>query len=187
MKLRFDFISNSSSSSFILQGDDVAKGIRLLKRVAEACEIPWEIENEISMHVHALNRNMRELSKILGEEYVESGYIYSSYRRSGERENPPDEISWHSIEISLSESGLERLTDETFDKIDNIEFYVGDGGNNNILLTLKMLYLFFQKNGCCPNALGSEQDFMAPNAVENFMYMLACGLTPENKKKGKMK
>lgn len=38
MKTRSDFVSNSSSSSFILDGEDAVKGISMLRRVFEKLE-----------------------------------------------------------------------------------------------------------------------------------------------------
>lgn len=181
MKLRFDFVSNSSSSSFILRGEYAAKGIRLLKHIVESCEIPWEVENEIVLHVHALNKNMPVLSRLLDDNnYDNYGKCSSSY--DCENSNSPDERSWHSIEVPLSESGLSKLTDEVLKKIDDIEFYLSDG--HTLTLILKLLYIFFQKNGCCPDALGTEQDFMCLDCKEDFMYALACGIPVEEKEKG---
>lgn len=178
MKIRSDFVSNSSSSSFILRGEYAAKGIRLLKRIVESCEVPWEVENEISLHVHALNKNMPALSKLLddGDNYGGRG------SNCGCKDyNSPAERSWHSIVVSLSEFGLSKLTDEALEKIDDIEFYLGDGGRA-LTLVLKLLYIFFQKNGCCPDALGSDQDFMCPDCKEDFMYALARGVPAEEEK-----
>ena len=103
MKIRLDFVSNSSSSSFILRGEYAAKGIRLLKRIVESCEIPWEVENEIVLHIHALNKNMPALLKLLGDDNYGNydGYGSSYGYKSGDS---PDEQSWRSIEVSLSKS-----------------------------------------------------------------------------------
>ena len=173
MKIRLDFISNSSSSSFILRGEYAAKGIRLLKRIVESCEIPWEVENEIVLHVHALNKNMPALSKLLDDDNYGSSCGYESG-------DSPDEQSWRSIEVSLSKSSLSKLTDEVIEKIDDIEFYLGDG--NTLTLVLKLLYIFFQKNGCCPDALNTEQDFMCPECKEDFMHALVFGVPADEKK-----
>lgn len=178
MKLRFDFVSNSSSSSFILRGEYAVKGIRLLKRIVESCEIPWEVENEIVLHVHALNKNMPALFRLLDDDNY--GRYSSSY--GYENGNSPDERSWHSIEVPLSESGLSKLTDEVLEKIDDIEFYLSDG--HTLTLILKLLYIFFQKNGCCPDALDTEQNFMCLDCKEDFMYALACGIPAEEKEEG---
>lgn len=182
MKLRFDFVSNSSSSSFVLRGEYAAKGIRLLKRIVESCEVPWEVENEIVLRVHALNKNMPALSRLLGgEDGGNYGRCDLSY--DYESSDSPDERSWHSIEVSLSESGLSKLTDEALEKIDDVEFYLGDG--YALPFVLKLLYIFFQKNGCCPDALGTEQDFMHPECTEGFMYALARGIpAEENEEEG---
>lgn len=179
MKIRLDFVSNSSSSSFILRGEYAAKGIRLLKRIVESCEIPWEVENEIVLHIHALNKNISALSKLLGDDNYGNydGYGSSYGYKSGDS---PDEQSWHSIEVSLSKSGLSKLTDEAIAKIDDVEFYLGDG--NTLTLVLKLLYIFFQKNGCCPDALDTEQDFMCPECKEDFMYALVFGIPADEKK-----
>lgn len=179
MKTRNDFVSNSSSSSFILRGEYAAKGIRLLKRIVKSCEIPWEVENEIVLHVHALNKNMPALSKLLDDDNYGN---YGGYGSSCDYKNidSPDERSWHSIEVSLSESGLSKLTDEALEKIDDIEFYLGDG--HTLTLVLKLLYIFFQKNGCYPDALDTEQDFMCPECKEDFMYALVFGLPADEKK-----
>lgn len=181
MKLRFDFVSNSSSSSFILRGEYAAKGIRLLKRIVESCEVPWEVENEIVLRVHALNKDMPALSRLLGDDCGNYGGCGSSY--DYENSDSPDERSWRSIEVSLSESGLSKLTDEALEKIDDVEFYLGDG--TTLTLVLKLLYIFFQKNGCCPDALGTEQNFMCPECKEDFMYALACGIPAEEKRGGR--
>ena len=167
MKLRFDFVSNSSSSSFVLKGECAAKGIRLLKRIVESCEVPWEVENEIVLHVHALNKNMPALSRLLDDDNY-SSYDYES----------PDERSWYSIEVPLSEFGLSKLTEEALEKIDDIEFYLSDG--HTLTLVLKLLYIFFQKNGCCPDALDSEQNFMRVTDNEKFMAALVT-YTEENR------
>ena len=182
MKIRLDFVSNSSSSSFILRGEYAAKGIRLLKRIVESCEVPWEVENEIVLRVHALNKNMPVLSKLLDGDNYGNYDRYSSIYEC-ENSDSPNERSWRSIEVSLSESGLSKLTDEALEKIDDIEFYLGDG--YTLTLVLKLLYIFFQKNGCCPDALNTEQDFMRPECKEDFMYALACGIpTEENEEEG---
>lgn len=181
MKTRSDFVSNSSSSSFILRGEYATKGIRLLKRIVESCEIPWEVENEIVLHVHAINKNMPALSKLLDDDnYGNYGRRSSGY--DYENGNSPDELSWDSIEIPLSKSGLSKLTDEVLEKIDDIEFYLGDG--YTLMLVMKLLYIFFQKNGCCPDALDTEQNFMSPDCKEDFMYALACGIPAEKKEEG---
>lgn len=181
MKVRLDFVSNSSSSSFILKGEYAAKGIRLLKRIAESCEIPWEVENEIILYIHALNKNMSALSRLLDDNNY-GNYNKCSLRYNCENSNSPNERSWHSIEVPLSESGLSKLTDEALEKIDDIEFYLSDG--HTLTLVLKLLYIFFQKNGCYPDALDTEQNFMCPECKEDFMYALACGIPAEEKEEG---
>ena len=178
MKIRSDFVSNSSSSSFILHEDDAARGIHLLKHIVESCEIPWEVENEISLYVHAKNKYMRELSKMLGDEYDPSRDA-REYSQHVSRLSS-DELSWHSVEIPLSESGLNKLTDEALSMVDNIEFYLSDG--HSLVLVLKLLYLFFQKSGCNPDARDSEQNFLFPDSKEDFMYALVYGI---DSKKGR--
>ena len=180
MKIRLDFVSNSSSSSFVLRGEYAAKGIRLLKRIVESCEIPWEVEKEIVLHVHALNKNIPVLSRLLDDgNYGNYGRYSSSY--DYKNSDSPNELSWHLIEVPLSESGLSKFTDEVIEKIDDVEFYLGDG--NTLTLVLKLLYIFFQKNGCCPDALDTEQDFMRLECKEDFMYALACGMPADESKK----
>lgn len=172
MKTREDFVSNSSSSSFILNGGDVKKGVELLKLVAQACEIPWEIENEISLHAYVKNKDYQFVSKAVNDEYrdeTRSGYWYDW--PNGEADS--EKVAYDSINVPFSCFGLEKLTDEIVEKIDHIEFYLDDG--HSMKQVLKLLYLFFERNGLSPDAFDTEQNFLNLSDEEKFMRVLVFG------------
>lgn len=167
MKTRTDFVSNSSSSSFVLYKEDVAKGLALLRGLAASVEIPWDVEEEFNINVYPKNKDFREVSAILDDEYSAN----SLWNQPGSQN--PDEVSYESISLRFSNDSLEKLTADVIGKIEKIEIYLSDGCSQKIIL--KLMYLFFEKNGCSPDAYETEQDFLAIDEKEKFMHALVFG------------
>lgn len=171
MKVRLDFVSNSSSSSFVLSGRNARRGLKLLKKVFDKCEIPFQVETNVNMHFYAKNKNVDKLWTALSDERPP--------RKAGEYtgRSDPDDVEWDYLDKSMSNWTLESLDDKTLRLVESVSFYVGDGQDDGVL-PLKMLYMFLERNGCAPDASDSEQSFLETNCMEKFFAALAEG--PEN-------
>lgn len=172
MKTRDDFVSNSSSSSFVLCGKNARKGLKLLRAIAAKCEIPYSVEEEVELHLFAKNKNSARLWKKLEAGDDRSSYAYEGWRAPGEKPDP-ETTSFDYVEKPMSNYTFEQLDDKTLRLIEDVTFYVSDGYSSSV--ALKMLYLFFGRNGCAPDASESEQDFLEPSESEKFFAALAKG------------
>jgi len=172
MKIRSDFVSNSSSSSFILHRPDLQTAVKSLCQICEKYEVPWKIEDQISIRIHVKNKNWQDVTAALYDEYEGKAVNHGIYCG----ETNPEAVPYDSIPLRFSNLDIERLAG-VVDKIEDIEFSVDDGYER---LELKLLYLFFERLGCNPDALDSEQNFMSMTDNEKFMAALIA-YTEENR------
>ena len=80
MKARYDYVSNSSSCSFVIK--DVAKFLDSLKADLGEISLPWFMEDKISFTVTCLEKDAEELeSKLAGNEYKFKEYSDWDYEK----------------------------------------------------------------------------------------------------------
>lgn len=158
MKIRNDFVSNSSSCSFIID----AKRINLMQFAVDQqlsdLAVPADICDDIRIRIYAKNKNVNELYANLEHfGYVKPGYDFSIYEWTKDQ---LEDLSWSSIELSVGEFiGLMHSVDEkTLSLIEQVMFETDDYGSGPA--NLKDFYDFFKRNNCCPNADDSEHGFI---------------------------
>ena len=139
MKIRSDFVSNSSSCSFVID-TDISKFGKIIS-VFSNIDIPYDFENDISVYLKTKYKNFTKLMKFLIDlEYCNKGdYYYINEQEIIEKTNKyPDEICWDSFHITFKQ--LCNLPEQIYEYIDIITFSSNDYGSGPIYL--KTLYDF---------------------------------------------
>lgn len=155
MKIRMDFVSNSSSCSFIVK--DPADAAFAFSKAFADVSIPYDFDEKISVSAHAKNKWFRQIEKDLtSESSFEDSYIgYSDGKRHFK---DPDAVGWDSINLTLGHLANAANHMESYAKLTDLHFSCDDydtGGVTN----LKSLYDFFKRNGCDVDASDSEIEF----------------------------
>lgn len=158
MKIRSDFISNSSSCSFIIEAQYLETARRLINDKLYDLSVPSDIDGDITIFVFAKNKNIIKLWKLLKDaEYTTDSDepYYDS--------NEPECLSWDSMRFTVAEfiELVHQSNKEIFDLIEEVKFDAEDYGTGPI--NLKDFYDFFERNQCCPNAENSEHEFVDYN------------------------
>lgn len=145
MKTRSDFVSNSSSSSFILDGEDAVRGMSMLRRVFEKLETRYFSVDGIWLYVSASDADAAE-----------------DIARAVNGDDDWDFISWdpNTVSTRLTSDAVRPFTDDVARKIRRVRFESSDSRGPE-LMALKSLLMFFDRNGCRPDCSDSESDFMS--------------------------
>ena len=170
MKTRSDFVSNSSSCSFVIDrvsGGNVS-GIAFLAKTIDETDIPYDIENEISITIDVKRKWRKNLLDFLDmeddtEKYERNTWLY------GDSKPKPTDITY--IHVSISD--LIRIGKEPtiLDMVESVQFQCEDSSNIGELY-LGLMYGFFERYGCHPDATESEQSFLG-GFFSDFMRKLA--------------
>ena len=158
MKVRTDFVSNSSSCSFIIDAKNARKACEVAYSKLYGLEVPYDINNDIAVRLYAKNKNVDKLFADLHE----SGFVISSDKPYHYADEDPEAFSFDSIDLEV-QSFIElakKLSDdkELVSLIERIMFESDDYGSGP--MNLRDFYDFFTINKCKPNAENSEHEFM---------------------------
>lgn len=158
MKVRCDFVSNSSSCSFIIGAKYVRKACETTYRKLNSLEVPYDIDQDITIRIYAKNKNVDALySWLYSIDDMSSNEKPQHY--DGE---DPEDCSFDSTSFTVGQfiELANKLADDekTCSLIDHIMFESDDYGSGPI--NLLDFYDFFDKNRCKPNAHDSEHEFM---------------------------
>ena len=158
MKVRTDFVSNSSSCSFIIDAKHVRKACEAAYSKLYGLEVPYDISTDITVRLYAKNKNVDKLFAKLHE----SGFVSFSEKPYHYADEDPEAFSFDSIDLevqSFIELAKKLIDDEELvSLIERIMFDSEDYGSGP--MNLRDCYDFFDRNKCNPNAEDSEHEFM---------------------------
>ena len=158
MKIRTDFVSNSSSCSFIIDAKHARKACEAVYSKLYGLEVPYDINSDITVRLYAKNKNVDKMFTKLHE----SGFVSFSEKPYHYEYEDPEKLSFDSIEIevqSFIELAKKLIDDEELASlIERITFESDDYGSGP--MNLRDCYDFFDRNKCNPNAEYSEHEFM---------------------------
>ena len=164
MKVRNDFVSNSSSCSFIIDAKNARKACEVVYSKLYGLEVPYDINTDITVRLYAKNKNVDKLFADLHE----SGFVGSSDKPYHYADEDPEAFSFDSIDLEV-QSFIElakKLSDdkELVSLIEQIMFESDDYGSGP--MNLRDFYDFFAINKCKPNAENSEHEFMCEDELD---------------------
>lgn len=172
MKTRIDFVSNSSSCSFIIE--DIKTMLPKFK-IFDGVNVPYEIENEVSISISTTYRHWFKLRDILVELGLCESGLYNKlpddYFKKSLKDNP-DELSWDYFSLTLPsfiDMCCSEKCEEICDIVSEIRFRSEDYGSGPMYLY--QLFMFCKINGGKPDASESEHSFA--DTSEQFFTLLA--------------
>lgn len=160
MKIRSDFVSNSSSSSFVVYGStgDVSLLAQKLDEMLSGISIPWDFSNCVEVCLKAKNKNYKEVWEAFKDEKCryESWYVDCNGKK---KKKDPEELSWESIRVDLDRF-MAAASSPIIGKIDEVWFEAVDENSYECNSKLALLYKFFDAIGCNPDDSVSERAFL---------------------------
>ena len=151
MKTRTDFVSNSSSCSFVI--NDIKKTVQCLKSINGDGYIPSEFD-ELNLRIYAKRSVLKELLDALDQEPS----YYDNFTR--------DLYIEDSYDFTLSQ--LENIPDELLQKISSIYITCDDYEQDKVMY-LSVLYMFLKNEGVDVDCSDSERDLMFQEGDTSFL------------------
>lgn len=172
MKIRTDFVSNSSSCSFIIEANKNVKTFVSKFKIFDGIEIPYSIDDNIDICIYVKNKDwvvFRDMLVSIGV-ISESNYNndVTEYFKKHVAEYPNEE-SWDCFNVKLSNLAIicaSSISYELSELITHIRFRSDDYGEGPIYL--RQIYDFCNMNNCNPNDEDSERSFGNNNNEDYF-------------------
>lgn len=167
MRIRHDFVSNSSSSSFILSINDnpIVDSVEKWNRaMPDVNDISYEWLDNIDVYFRCKNKNYMDLWNVFEKDSSRERYwrpVYEDHWTHRQVEVDMDQMSFETIKTSLIDVlKTYRENPSIFSKIEEIEFRASEDYNPISLSRLARLFEFFDALGLKPDASSSEQHFL---------------------------
>ena len=153
MKTRTDFVSNSSSCSFVIR--DVKEALAAIKTLGTDDYVPYELDDLI-LRIYAKRSVLRDLITIL------------------DRPTEYDDFTQHLDDVDsydFSLSMLERIPDSLLQKIDYVYLTCEDYEQEKVLY-LSVLYKFLKNEKVDVDDIDSERPLMFQDRDDSFLGQL---------------
>jgi hypothetical protein len=163
MKIRSDFVSNSSSCSFIIEDNKNVKTFISKFKIFDGIEIPYGVDNNIDICIYVKNKDWVVFRDMLVSIGVISESVYNNDTTELFKQRVaeyPDEESWDEFSFKLGNLAIicaSSINYELSELITSIRFRSEDYGEGPIYL--RQIYDFCNMNSCNPNDEDSERSF----------------------------
>ena len=171
MKVRYDFVSNSSSSSFIVRGDcgDVKLLVQKFAEIFHDCAIPWDLNDKVEISIATKNKHYKKLFRALKpDDKCDFSDYYEDYRTHSQVKKDPEEVGWERIRINFEELKTANDIGGLVDLIEDIRFESQDENSSEDNRMLARIFRFLNAIDCNPDASVSERNFLDENDHEKF-------------------
>lgn len=163
MKVRSDFVSNSSSCSFVIDAKHARKAYIAASKL-EGLAVPYDIEEDITIWLYAKNKHVDMMFKSLQEHGIILEYQPPYHFDNEDPEDCCFDSSAITVEqfIVFAEKALSDI--KLAELVDHITIESDDYGSGP--MNLRDFYDFFKRNNCNPNAEDSEHEFTTDDSTD---------------------